>query len=128
MTRIKRGYIARRRRTKIRLFVSSFRGSHSRLTRTITQQKIRALVSAHRDRDKQKRNFRCLWITRLNAVIREGGVLYSYSKLIHDLYKGRLLLNRKILAQIAISNRNCLYMISNEIRKEVDWKEYTGII
>nr|WCR48453.1 ribosomal protein L20 [Scutellaria barbata] len=128
MTRIKRGYIARRRRTKIRLFVSSFRGSHSRLTRTITQQKIRALVSAHRDRDKQKRNFRCLWITRLNAVIREGGVLYSYSKLIHDLYKGRLLLNRKILAQIAISNRNCLYMISNEIKKEVDWKEYTGII
>nr|YP_010981469.1 ribosomal protein L20 [Clerodendrum deflexum]WOE90647.1 ribosomal protein L20 [Clerodendrum deflexum] len=128
MTRIKRGYIARRRRTKIRLFASSFRGSHSRLTRTITQQKIRALVSAHRDRDKQKRNFRRLWITRINAVIREGGVSYSYSKLIHNLYKKRLLLNRKILAQIAISNRNCFYMISNEIRKEVDWKEYTGII
>nr|QVL23958.1 ribosomal protein L20 [Clerodendrum trichotomum] len=128
MTRIKRGYIARRRRTKIRLFASSFRGSHSRLTRTITQQKIRALVSAHRDRDKQKRNFRRLWITRINAVIREGGVSYSYSKLIHNLYKRRLLLNRKILAQIAISNRNCFYMISNEIRKGVDWKEYTGII
>ncbi|KAJ0629161.1 putative ribosomal protein L20 [Helianthus annuus] len=48
MTRIRRGYIARRRRTKIRLFASSFRGAHSRLTRTITQQKIRALVSAHR--------------------------------------------------------------------------------
>nr|UFK62307.1 ribosomal protein L20 [Clerodendrum cyrtophyllum] len=128
MTRIKRGYIARRRRTKIRLFASSFRGSRSRLTRTITQQKIRALVSAHRDRDKQKRNFRRLWITRINAVIREGGVSYSYSKLIHNLYKRRLLLNRKILAQIAISNRNCFYMISNEIRKEVDWKEYTGII
>nr|QVL25440.1 ribosomal protein L20 [Gmelina philippensis] len=128
MTRIKRGYIARRRRTKIRLFAASFRGSHSRLTRTITQQKIRALVSAHRDRDKQKRNFRRLWITRINAVIREKGLSYSYSKLIHDLYKRELLLNRKILAQIAISNRNCLYMISNEIRKEVDWKEYTGII
>ncbi|GFP98069.1 50S ribosomal protein l20 chloroplastic [Phtheirospermum japonicum] len=70
MTRIKRGYIARRRRTQIRLFASSFRGAHSRLTRTITQQKIRALVSAHRDRDKQKRNFRRLWIARINAVIR----------------------------------------------------------
>nr|YP_010565598.1 ribosomal protein L20 [Ajuga bracteosa]YP_010699110.1 ribosomal protein L20 [Ajuga nubigena]YP_010980973.1 ribosomal protein L20 [Ajuga macrosperma]QJQ72915.1 ribosomal protein L20 [Ajuga forrestii]UZC29159.1 ribosomal protein L20 [Ajuga bracteosa]WCH61607.1 ribosomal protein L20 [Ajuga nubigena]WOC94657.1 ribosomal protein L20 [Ajuga macrosperma]WOC94743.1 ribosomal protein L20 [Ajuga bracteosa] len=128
MTRIKRGSIARRRRTKIRLFASSFRGSHSRLTRTITQQKIRALVSTHRDRDKKKRNFRRLWITRINAVIREGGVSYSYSKLIHNLYKRRLLLNRKILAQIAISNRNCFYMISNEIRKEVDWKENTGII
>nr|YP_009242790.1 ribosomal protein L20 [Stachys byzantina]AMQ33851.1 ribosomal protein L20 [Stachys byzantina] len=128
MTRIKRGYIARRRRTKIRLFASSFRGSHSRLTRTITQQKIRALVSAHRDRDKQKRNFRRLWITRINAVIREERVFYSYSKLINDLYKKQLLLNRKILAQMAISNRNCLYMISNEIRKKVDWTEYTGII
>ena len=123
MTRIKRGYIARRRRTKIRLFASSFRGSHSRLTRTITQQKIRALVSAHRDRDKQKRNFRRLWITRINAVIRERGVSYSYSKFIHDLYKRQLLLNRKILAQIAISNRNCLYMISNAIIKRGDWEE-----
>nr|AKZ23588.1 ribosomal protein L20 [Teucrium canadense]QJQ74280.1 ribosomal protein L20 [Teucrium omeiense]QJQ74366.1 ribosomal protein L20 [Teucrium simplex] len=128
MTRTKRGYIARRRRTKIRLFASSFRGSHSRLTRTITQQKIRALVSAHRDRDKQKRNFRRLWITRINAAIRERVVSYSYSKLIHNLYRRRLLLNRKILAQIAISNRNCFYMISNEIRKEVGCKEYTGII
>lgn len=129
MTRIKRGYIARRRRTRIRLFASSFRGAHSRLTRTITQQKIRALVSSHRDRDKQKRDFRRLWITRINAVIRETRVSYSYSKLIHDLYKRQLLLNRKILAQIAISNRNCLYLISNEIRrKEVDWKEYTGKI
>nr|YP_010176062.1 ribosomal protein L20 [Pseuderanthemum haikangense]QSQ71196.1 ribosomal protein L20 [Pseuderanthemum haikangense] len=128
MTRIKRGYIARRRRTKIRLFASSFRGAHSRLTRTITQQKIRALVSAHRDREKQKRDFRRLWITRINAVIREVGVSYSYSKLIHDLYKRQLLLNRKILAQIAISNRDCLYMISTEIGKEVDCKEYTRII
>lgn len=126
MTRIKRGYVARRRRTKMRLFASSFRGAHSRLTRTITQQKIRALVSAHRDRDRQKRNFRRLWITRINAVIRENRVTYSYSRLIHDLYKKQLLLNRKILAQIAIFNRNSLYMISNEIINEE--VESTGII
>nr|QHE50354.1 ribosomal protein L20 [Pittosporopsis kerrii] len=128
MTRIRRGYIARRRRTKISLFASSFRGAHSRLTRTITQQKIRALVSAHRDRDRQKRDFRRLWITRINAVIRESGVSYSYSRLIRDLYKVQLLLNRKILAQIAILNRNCLYMISNKIIKEGDWKESAGKI
>nr|ATV98311.1 50S ribosomal protein L20 [Lecythis pneumatophora] len=117
MTRIRRGYIARRRRTKIRLFASSFRGAHSRLTRTITQQKIRALVSAHRDRDRQKRNFRRLWISRINAVIRENGVSYIYSRLINGLYTRQVLLNRKILAQIAILNKNCLYMISNEIIK-----------
>nr|YP_010894592.1 ribosomal protein L20 [Dicranostigma lactucoides]WJW71462.1 ribosomal protein L20 [Dicranostigma lactucoides] len=117
MTRIRRGYIARRRRTKMRLFVSASRGAHSRLTRTITQQKMRALFSAHQDRGRQKRDFRRLWIARINAVIRENRVSYSYSRLIHDLHKGQLLLNRKILAQMAISNRNCLCMISNEIIK-----------
>nr|YP_010129040.1 ribosomal protein L20 [Urtica lobatifolia]YP_010421054.1 ribosomal protein L20 [Urtica ardens]YP_010421715.1 ribosomal protein L20 [Urtica mairei]YP_010421797.1 ribosomal protein L20 [Urtica membranifolia]YP_010422044.1 ribosomal protein L20 [Urtica thunbergiana]UDP58143.1 ribosomal protein L20 [Urtica fissa]USG97387.1 ribosomal protein L20 [Urtica mairei var. mairei]QPZ48093.1 ribosomal protein L20 [Urtica lobatifolia]QPZ48940.1 ribosomal protein L20 [Urtica lobatifolia]USG54773.1 ribo len=118
MTRIKRGYIARRRRTKIRLFAASFQGARSRLSRTIIQQKIRALVSSHQDRGRQKRNFRRLWITRINAVIRTNKLYYSYSRLIHNLYKGRLLLNRKILAQIAILNRNCLYMIYSEILKE----------
>nr|YP_008963329.1 ribosomal protein L20 [Camellia oleifera]AFK81409.1 ribosomal protein L20 [Camellia oleifera] len=115
MTGVPRGYIARRRRTKMRSFASNFRGAHLRLNRMITQQ--RALVSAHRDRDRQKRNFRRLWITRINAVIREKGVSYSYSRLMHDLYKRRVLLNRKILAQIAILNINCLYIISNEIIK-----------
>nr|YP_010285338.1 ribosomal protein L20 [Silene viscidula]UKQ58235.1 ribosomal protein L20 [Silene viscidula]UKQ58317.1 ribosomal protein L20 [Silene viscidula]UKQ58399.1 ribosomal protein L20 [Silene viscidula] len=123
MTRVTRGYIARRRRTKMRLFASTFRGAHSRLTRTIAQHKIRALVSAHRDRGRQKRDFRRLWITRINAVIRENRVCYNYSNFINDLSKRQLLLNRKVLAQIAILNRNCLYMISNEIIKKEDWKE-----
>lgn len=120
MTRVRRGYIARRRRTKIRLFASTFRGAHSRLTRTIAQQKIRALVSAHRDRDRKKRDFRRLWITRINAVIREKVLYYNYSNFISDLYKKELLLNRKVLAQIAILNRNCFYMIANEITKKED--------
>nr|YP_010272234.1 ribosomal protein L20 [Rhynchanthus beesianus]UKE75772.1 ribosomal protein L20 [Rhynchanthus beesianus] len=126
MTRVRRRYIARRRRTKIRFFASTFRGAHSRLIRTITQQKIRALASSHRDRGRQKRDFRRLWITRINAITREKSVLYSYSILIHNLYKKQLLLNRKIPAQIAISNKNCLYMISNKIIKsnsnKVDYK------
>nr|YP_009474642.1 ribosomal protein L20 [Populus szechuanica]AVK41786.1 ribosomal protein L20 [Populus szechuanica]QOW38907.1 ribosomal protein L20 [Populus szechuanica] len=117
MTRIRRGYIARRRRTKIRLFTSSFRGAHSRLTRTIIQQRIKALFSAYRDRDRHKRNFRCLWVTRINAAIRENVVSHSYSTLINNLYKRQLLLNRKILAQLAILNRNCLYLISNDMIK-----------
>nr|YP_009755550.1 ribosomal protein L20 [Epimedium xichangense]QIP54055.1 ribosomal protein L20 [Epimedium xichangense] len=115
MTRTIRGYIARRRRKKSRVFASNNRGAHSRLTRSIIQQTIRALASSHRDRGRQKRNFRRLWITRINAVIRAIWVSYSYSRLINDLYKRQLLLNRKILAQIAISNTNCLYMIAKEI-------------
>nr|AJE71919.1 ribosomal protein L20 [Strophostyles leiosperma] len=118
MTRIKRGYIARKRRTKIRLFISSFRGAHSRLTRTITQQKMKALVSAHRDRDRKKRDFRGLWISRINGVIRGNQkVSYIYSNLIHSLYTRQLLLNRKIVAQIAILKENCLFMIANNIIK-----------
>nr|YP_010512827.1 ribosomal protein L20 [Riedeliella graciliflora]UXL84316.1 ribosomal protein L20 [Riedeliella graciliflora] len=119
MTRIKRGYIARKRRTKIRLFTSSFRGAHSRLTRTITQQKIKALVSAHRDRDRKKRVFRGLWINRINAVIGKNPkkIYNSYRNLLYNLYKRQLLLNRKIVAQIAILKGNCLFMIANEIIK-----------
>nr|YP_009863950.1 50S ribosomal protein L20 [Corsia dispar]QKE31463.1 50S ribosomal protein L20 [Corsia dispar] len=117
MNRVRRGYTSRRRRTKIRLFASAFRGAHSRIIRTTTQQKMRALVYSHRDRGRQKINFRRLWITRINAVIRENKVFYSYSQLIHNLYKSKLLLNRKILAQITISNRNCLCTISNKIVK-----------
>lgn len=128
MTRVKRGYIARRRRNKIRLFGSSFRGAHSRLTRTIAQQKIRALVSSHRDRDRQKRVFRRLWITRINAAIRQKAVYYNYSRFIHDLYNRQLLLNRKILAQIAIFNPNCISIIYNEIIKKENCKKYLEII
>nr|YP_009731777.1 ribosomal protein L20 [Siphonostegia chinensis]QHR84971.1 ribosomal protein L20 [Siphonostegia chinensis] len=72
MSRVKRGYIARRRRTNMRGFTSGFRGAHSKHTRISIQQTIRALVSAHLDRDKQKINFRGLWIARINAGIRES--------------------------------------------------------
>nr|YP_010987912.1 ribosomal protein L20 [Orchis militaris]WON66343.1 ribosomal protein L20 [Orchis militaris] len=123
MTRVKRGYTARRRRKKIRLFASTFIGAHSRLTRTITQQRMRALVSSHRDRSRKKRDFRRLWITRINAVTREERVFYSYSNFIHNLYKRQLLLNRKILAQIALSNKNCFDMIFNKI---INQKENKG--
>nr|YP_009538916.1 ribosomal protein L20 [Caragana rosea var. rosea]YP_010831425.1 ribosomal protein L20 [Caragana rosea]ATQ37548.1 ribosomal protein L20 [Caragana rosea var. rosea]WFG49720.1 ribosomal protein L20 [Caragana rosea]WFG49873.1 ribosomal protein L20 [Caragana rosea] len=119
MTRIKRGYIARKRRTKIRLFTSSFRGAHSKLTRTISQQKIKALFSAHRDRDRKKRDFRSLWISRINAIIGQNKpkIYYIYSKLMYNMSKRQLLLNRKIVAQIAILKGNCLFMIANEIIK-----------
>nr|YP_010609735.1 ribosomal protein L20 [Paphiopedilum druryi]WAO27885.1 ribosomal protein L20 [Paphiopedilum druryi] len=115
MTRVKRGYTARRRRKKNCLFVSTFIGAHSRLTRTSTQQRMRALGSSHRDRSRKKRDFHRLWITRINAVTREDMVSYSYSRFIHNLYKKQLLLNRKILVQIVLSNKICFDMISNKI-------------
>nr|YP_009411324.1 ribosomal protein L20 [Phaenanthoecium koestlinii]ASJ67321.1 ribosomal protein L20 [Phaenanthoecium koestlinii] len=116
MTRVPRGYIARRRRTKMRSFASNFRGAHLRLNRMITQQVKRAFASSHRDRGRQKRDFRRLWITRINAATRIYKVFDSYSKLIHNLYKKELILNRKMLAQVAVSNPNNLYTISNKIK------------
>uniref|UniRef100_A0A3B6FN92 Large ribosomal subunit protein bL20c n=1 Tax=Triticum aestivum TaxID=4565 RepID=A0A3B6FN92_WHEAT len=99
MTRVPRGYIARRRRTKMRSFASNFRGAHLRLNRMITQQVKRAFVSSHRDRGRQKRDFRRLWITQINAATRK-----------------KFILNRKMLAQVAVSNPNNLYTISNKIK------------
>nr|UDZ60919.1 ribosomal protein L20 [Helanthium tenellum]UDZ60920.1 ribosomal protein L20 [Helanthium bolivianum] len=117
MTRVKRGYIARRRRTKIRSFALSYRGAHSKLTRTSTQQKIKAWASTHRDRGRKKRDFRRLWITRLNALTRGNALFSNYNTLIHDIYNKQSLLNRKTLAQIAILNKNSLSIICNNITK-----------
>ena len=116
MTRVPRGYIARRRRTKMRSFASNFRGAHLRLNRMITQQVKRAFVSSHRDRGRQKTDFRRLRVTRINAATQVYKVFDSYSKLIHNLYKKKLILNRKMLAQVAVSNPNNLYTIFNKIK------------
>lgn len=128
MTRVKRGYIAQRRRTKVRSFASNFQGARSRPIRTLTQRKIKASVSSHRDRDRQKRDFRRLWISRINAAIRGSWIYCSYSIFMKNLYKNQLLLNRKILAQIAILNRECLYTIFNEIIKSNKKGERNGRI
>jgi large subunit ribosomal protein L20 len=100
MARVKRGNVARKRRKKILKLAKGFRGSHSRLFRTANQQVMKALRNAYRDRRKRKRDFRRLWITRINAAARLHGM--SYSKLIGNLKKADIQLNRKMLAQIAI--------------------------
>jgi large subunit ribosomal protein L20 len=100
MTRVKRGNVARKRRNKILKLAKGFRGSHSTLFRTANQQVMKALRSAYRDRKKKKRDFRSLWITRINAASRQHGL--SYSRLIGNLKKANIQLNRKMLAQLAI--------------------------
>nr|YP_010176707.1 ribosomal protein L20 [Vicia costata]QSQ72506.1 ribosomal protein L20 [Vicia costata] len=114
MNKTNQGSIAQKRGAKLRSFL---RGAHSNLFRTILQLRIKALVSSQRDRDQKKRDYRSLWINRINAIIRinKEKIYYSYSKLINNLYKNQLLLNRKILAQIARLKGNCLFMIANDI-------------
>ena len=100
MSRVKRGNVARKRRKKILKLAKGFRGSHSKLFRTANQQVMKALRNAYRDRRKRKRDFRRLWITRINAAARMHGL--SYSKFTHQLKKAEVGLNRKMLAQIAM--------------------------
>ncbi|MGG6294518.1 50S ribosomal protein L20 [Leptolyngbya sp. AN02str] len=100
MTRVKRGNVARKRRKKILKLAKGFRGSHSRLFRTANQQVMKALRNAYRDRRKRKRDFRRLWITRINAAARQNGM--SYSQLIGSLNKANIQINRKMLAQMAV--------------------------
>jgi large subunit ribosomal protein L20 len=102
MTRVKRGNVARKRRKKILKLAKGFRGSHSKLFRTANQQVMKALRNAYRDRRKKKRDFRRLWITRINAAARIHGI--SYSQLINKLDKANIALNRKVLAQLAIQD------------------------
>lgn len=100
MTRVKRGNVARKRRNKILKLAKGFRGSHHRLFRTANQQVMKALRNAYRDRRKRKRDFRRLWIARINAATREQGI--SYSQFIGGLKKVNIQLNRKMLAQMAV--------------------------
>ena len=100
MTRVKRGNVARKRRKKILKLAKGFRGSHSTLFRTANQQVMKALRSAYRDRRKRKRDFRRLWITRINAAARLHGM--SYSQLMGSLKKANIEINRKMLAQMAV--------------------------
>src|ERR671917_1879410 len=100
MTRVKRGNVARKRRKKILKLAKGFRGSHSTLFRTANQQVMKALRSAYRDRKKKKRDFRRLWITRINAASRQHGL--SYSQFMHGLKLAEIEVDRKVLADIAV--------------------------
>lgn len=100
MTRVKRGNVARKRRKKVLKLAKGFRGSHSKLFRTANQQVMKALRNSYRDRRKRKRDFRRLWITRINAASRQQGI--SYSQLIGQLKKADIQINRKMLAHLAV--------------------------
>ena len=102
MPRAKRGVKARRRRNRIRQLAKGYRGGRSKLWKAMFQTVMHALRFATRDRKVRKRDFRRLWIVRINAASRELGV--SYSKLIAGLIRKKVAIDRKILADIAISD------------------------
>ena len=100
--RIKRGFKARQRRKKVLKLAKGFRGGRSKLFRTAADAVDKALMYAYRDRRVRKRDFRRLWITRINAAARMNNI--SYSKFIHGLKTANVELDRKILSELAISD------------------------
>jgi large subunit ribosomal protein L20 len=100
--RVKRGYKARRRRQKVLKLAKGFRGGRSKLYRTAADAVDKALMYAYRDRKVRKREFRKLWIARINAAARLNNI--SYSKLMHGLKLANIELDRKVLADLAISD------------------------
>ena len=102
MARVKRGNIARKRRNKILNLAKGFRGGNKNLFRTANQRVMKALCNAYRDRRRRKRDFRRLWIARINAAARLNGL--SYSKFMGSLKKADIRINRKMLAQLAVTD------------------------
>ena len=100
--RVKRGIKARRRRNKILKMARGYRGGRSKLLRTAADSVDKALMYAYRDRRQKKRDFRRLWISRINAAARMNDL--SYSKFIHGLKLACVELDRKVLAELAIAD------------------------
>lgn len=98
--RVKRGFKARRRRNKVLKLAKGFRGGRSKLFRTAADSVDKALMYAYRDRKARKRDFRRLWIARINAAARMHNM--SYSRFMHGLKLANVDLDRKVLADLAI--------------------------
>lgn len=103
MPRVKRGNVLQKRHKKIIKYAKGFRGSKSTLFIAANQAVMQAWKNAYRDRKKRKRDFRSLWITRINAAARLHGL--SYSRLISGLNKANIQVNRKMLAELAVTNK-----------------------
>ncbi len=108
--RVKRGFKSRRRRQKVLKLAKGFRGGRSKLFRTAADSLDKALMYSYRDRKVRKRDFRRLWIIRINAAARMNDL--SYSRFMHGLKKANIDLDRKVLAELAISDPDGFSRIS----------------
>ena len=102
MARTKGGVVSRRRRKRVLKLAKGYFGSKHTLYRTANQQVMKSLSYAYRDRKNRKREFRRLWIARINAAARINGL--SYSTLMHGLKLANVSINRKMLSEIAIND------------------------
>jgi large subunit ribosomal protein L20 len=114
MPRVKRGVVAHRRHKKILKQAKGYYGARSRIFRVAKQAVTKAGQYAYRDRRQRKRQFRSLWITRINAQSRANGL--SYSRLINGLKKADIALDRRVLADLAVHDKDAFAAIVEQAK------------
>jgi large subunit ribosomal protein L20 len=114
--RVKRGFKARRRRNKVLKLAKGFRGGRSKLYRTASDSVDKALMYAYRDRRARKRDFRKLWIIRINAAARMNDI--SYSKFMNGLKLSGSELDRKVLADLAVCDPSAFSQLASKARSQ----------
>ncbi len=117
MSRVKGGVVTRRRHKKILKMAKGYRGAKSRTFRIANQQVLKSLFYAYRDRRVKKREFRKLWITRINAAARLNGL--SYSTFINGLKKAGVQINRKVLADMALRDEGAFKELVNIAKEQI---------
>ena len=114
MPRVKRGVVAHRRHKKVLKQAKGYYGARSRIFRVAKQAVTKAGQYAYRDRRQRKRQFRALWITRINAQSRANGL--SYSRLINGLKKADIALDRRVLADLAVHDKPAFAVIVEQAK------------
>ncbi|BAB06857.1 50S ribosomal protein L20 [Halalkalibacterium halodurans] len=118
MPRVKGGYVARRRRKKVLKLAKGYFGSKHTLFKSAQGQVMKSLQYAYRDRRQKKRDFRKLWITRINAAARLNGL--SYSRLMHGLKLAGINVNRKMLADLAINDEKAFAQLAEKAKASLN--------
>lgn len=117
MARVKGGNVARKRRKKILKLAKGYYGAKHTLYKTAHEQVMNSYYYAFRDRRQKKRDFRKLWIARINAAARINGL--SYSKLMHGLKLAEIEINRKMLADLAVHDEKGFTALADAAKKKL---------
>lgn len=117
MPRVKGGTVTRQRRKKVIKLAKGYYGSKNTLFKVANQQVMKSLMYAFRDRRQKKRDFRKLWITRINAAARMNGL--SYSRLMHGLKNAGIEVNRKMLADLAVHDEKAFAELATAVKHKV---------
>ena len=117
MARVKGGLNAKKKHNRVLKLAKGYRGSRSKQYRVAKQSVMRALTSSYAGRKQKKRQFRQLWIARINAAARMNGL--SYSRFMFGLKKADIVLNRKVLAEMAVNDAEGFAALAAEAKKQL---------